>query len=65
LEGKIFSWDGKNHVKLVLNSWRGKLINKFARPKWFSHKATKKRNKTVVIRDRREKKIFRLDIFTA
>jgi hypothetical protein len=43
---------GKNHVKLILNSWRGKLINKFARPKWFSHKATKKRNKTVVIRER-------------
>ena len=37
---------GKNHIKLKLNSLRGKMIKKIARPKWFSHKPTKKRNKT-------------------
>ena len=47
---------GKNHIKLKLNSLRGKLIKKkFARPKWFSHKPTKKGNKTVVIRKSHEK----------
>jgi hypothetical protein len=40
----------KEHIKLKLNSLRGKLKKKIARPKWFSHKPTKKRNKTVVIR---------------
>ena len=46
---------GKNNIKLKLNSLRGKLIKKFARPKWFSHIPTEKRNKTMVIRKSHEK----------
>ena len=45
----------KKNIKLKLNSLRGKLIKKNARPKWFSHIPTKKRNKTVVIRKSHEK----------
>jgi hypothetical protein len=46
---------GQKHIKLKLNSWRGKLMNNFVRPKWFTHKPTNKRNKTVVTRKSHEK----------
>ena len=52
-ESKYFFW--KKNIKLKLNSLRGKLIKIFAKPKWFSHIPTKKRNKTVVIKNFHEK----------
>ena len=52
-ESKLFF--RKKNIKLKLNSLRGKLIKKIARPKWFSHIPTKNPNKTVVIRKSHEK----------
>ena len=45
----------KKPCKINIEWLEGRLINKFARPKWFSHKATKKWNKAVVIRKSHEK----------